>query len=65
MRGRVVLGSFGGVMFGVLVMGVGHVRMMSGLVVVSGFMVLGSFVMVMSCLLVMLRGLVMMICGFL
>jgi hypothetical protein len=61
----VVLRGFGGVMLRVRVVAMRDVRVMGGLLVVSGFMMLGGGVVVLGSVLVMLRGFAVVLRGIL
>jgi hypothetical protein len=56
------LGGFAGVVHGEVMMTVGHVRVMPGLVVITGLVVLGGFAMMPRGVLVMGGGVGVMIC---
>ncbi len=65
MGSGVMLGGFGGVMFGLHVVTMGQVGVMSGLFVIARFVVLGGGGVMLGSMLVVLRGVAMMIGVFL
>jgi hypothetical protein len=61
-RFRVCFRGFAGVVHGVVMMAVGHMRMVTGFVMIAGFVVLRGFVVVPRGMFVMVSGLLVVLC---